>query len=254
MAQCSYGVVMLVLGIAVGPDLAAAWRCWLMPAVQPVVVPRLEAQRLGLSDDRAQLSFELWNLTDEDALVWLTRSQFAVLPQDLRRSQPAAHRWPRRDVDAETQQAIRYVESGRRTSRHEQVSAQQWLSADSVLPDARRLAGTFPDRSGPNCFATVMGAAGVARAEQQWMQLQPFEDWLAAAAVPGGSDDDVGTVLVWRAGDGTAAHAAVTLGSGWLLHKPSQGWMSPTKVLTVREGKSSARQAGRFLTRYRLNR
>jgi hypothetical protein len=40
----------------------------------------------------------------------------------------------------------------------------------------------------------------------------------------------------------------------WLMpvHKPSQGWMSPTKVLAVRDVKLSARTRGRHLGRRRL--
>jgi cell wall-associated NlpC family hydrolase len=56
-----------------------------------------------------------------------------------------------------------------------------------------------------------------------------------------------GTLLVWRDGNRTVQHAAVTLGAGWALHKPSQGWMSPTKVLTVRDAILSARYAGHHL-------
>lgn len=47
-------------------------------------------------------------------------------------------------------------------------------------------------------------------------------------------------------------HAAVTIGDGWALHKPSQGWMSPNKALTVDEVKHSARGTGQRLRRYAL--
>ena len=84
------------------------------------------------------------------------------------------------------------------------------------------------------------------------MQREPFEAWLAVSARIGGNDADPGTVLVWRDPDGAAQHAAVTLGDGWALHKPSQGWMSPTKVLSVGDAKFSAREKGRRLHRYTL--
>ena len=127
-----------------------------------------------------------------------------------------------------------------------------WDSAERVLPDARRLAGTFPAGSGPNCFGTVMAAAGVAGADTVWMLREPFERWLSATTRPGGDDAEAGTVLVWRSPDGLVQHAAVTLGGGWALHKPSQGWMSPTKVLTVAECKASSRASGRRLERHTL--
>ncbi|WP_221632412.1 hypothetical protein [Oryzihumus leptocrescens] len=94
-----------------------------------------------------------------------------------------------------------------------------------------------------------MAASGVSDAATQWMQREPFEEWLAARTRPGGRDDRPGTVLVWRSAEGLVQHAAVTLGDGWALHKPSQGWMSPVKVLTVAEVLLSARCPGRRLTR-----
>lgn len=121
-----------------------------------------------------------------------------------------------------------------------------------LLPGARALAGRFPAGSGPNCFGTVMAAAGVAGAESVWMQREPFETWLAGTTRAGGRDGDVGTVLVWRSPDGLVQHAAVTLGDGWALHKASQGWMSPTTVLTVADAVRSARSAGRRLHRHTL--
>jgi len=97
-----------------------------------------------------------------------------------------------------------------------------------------------------------MAAAGIEGAEAVWMQREPFEDWLATSTVPGGKDVEAGTVMVWRSPDGAVQHAAVTLGDGWALHKPSQGWMSPTKVLTVPNGIASARSKGRRLSRRRI--
>lgn len=86
------------------------------------------------------------------------------------------------------------------------------------------------------------------------MQQAPFESWVAASATMGGDDGLPGTVMVWRTPDGLAQHAAITIGGGYALHKPSQGWMSPQKILTVQEVIASARQPGRRLHRYTLAR
>ena len=59
-------------------------------------------------------------------------------------------------------------------------------------------------------------------------------------------------LCVWRDAGGAVQHAAVTLGDGWALHKPSQGWMSPTKVLTVRDAMLSARVRGHHVQRRTL--
>ena len=247
----------LVLGIDVSEALVDRWRGWLMPERQPYAISADLAARLGLTEQVGPLSpelrdsFELYGLDDE-TIVWLTVGQARALPAEVRRAQPAAHRWPSRSPAESVRRTIRYVEEGRRPSRHRDVGDRTWRAAAGATPMARRLAGRFPGASGPNCFGTVMGACGVAGAEQVWMQRAPFEEWLADRAVPGGLDSEAGTVLVWRNADGAVQHAAVTLGDGWALHKPSQGWMSPTKVLSIPQVKASSRAPGRYLHRYRL--
>jgi hypothetical protein len=241
-----------VLGIDVGEDELARWRAWLMPAEQPYVVPHAVAADLGLADEPGRLTMELTDSfwlygTGDHAVVWLTRSAARRLPAGVRAEQPAPHRWPTADAARDVDRVVRFVEEGRRPSRHEEVTT--WN-----LPATRTLAGTFPGRSGPNCFGTVMAASGVTGAEREWMQREPFESWLQGQTRPGGVDADPGTVLVWRNPAGVVDHAAITLGEGWALHKPSQGWMSPTKVLAVADAKLSARSPGRHLERHRLRR
>lgn len=235
------------------------WRGWLTPERQPYAIGPRRAAELKLTDRIGPLSFELKDSFElyelgDDVVVWLTSAEARSLPADVRAAQPAAHRWPARDPAETARRVMRYVEHGRRPSRHREVDASTWSALVGLLPMASTLAGTFPDRSGPNCFGTVMAAAGVAGAERTWMQREPFEEWLAETNVPGGRDDEAGTVLVWRDADGVVQHAAVTLGDGWAMHKPSQGWMSPTKVLSVRDVKFSARAPGRYLWRHRLRR
>lgn len=157
--------------------------------------------------------------------------------------------WPTLLKGLEQRVFIPYIEDGRRLSRHREVGEQVWTEASVLLPDARAFAGTFPPASGPNCFGTVMGAAGVSGAASVWMQREPFEAWLSDATRPGGSDDKPGTVLAWRSAAGLVQHAAVTLGGGWALHKPSQGWMSPVKVLTVADVIRSTRGPDRRVSR-----
>ena len=248
---------MRALDIDVERSDLVQWLEWLMPTHQPFLVPHAHADRLGLDDRPEQLTMELrdsfWIYGDQDdAVCWLDRAGSRALPIDVRRAQPERHRWRTRDEEADLARLVRYLEEGRRPTRHREVGAATWRACEALLAGARALAGTFPGRSGPNCFGTVMGAAGVVGAAQTWVVREPFEDWLADATVAGGSDGDAGTVLVWRSPDGLVQHAAVTLGDGFALHKPSQGWQSPTKVLTVQEAKMSARAAGRHLHRYRL--
>ena len=87
------------------------------------------------------------------------------------------------------------------------------------------------------------------------MLQEPFEQWLADNAAPIRAttrDHLPGVVLVWRDVDGLAAHAAVTIGDGYALSKPSQAWCSPRLVWTVRETISAVRDRGITLSRYLL--
>ena len=69
------------------------------------------------------------------------------MPREVRRAQPVAHRWPSADITGGVARAVRYVRSGRRRSRHFEPAG-AWRDIGRVLPYAKDLAGTFPDRSG----------------------------------------------------------------------------------------------------------
>ncbi|MBL0750009.1 hypothetical protein [Nocardioides baculatus] len=276
---------MRVLGIDVSPDLVARWSRWFAPEAQPFLADDALAAAVGGREeeltDEVRDTFCLYGPPEGLRHLWLDEEQLLALPRVLRarlvreqvvherevvpsvrawehlvpraREQADGHRfvwWPSLLAGHEREVLTAYVEEGRRASRHEEVPDQVWAGAGDLMPGARRIAGTFPAASGPNCFGAVMAAAGVPGADEVWMLREPFEEWLAAATRPGGRDDGPGTVLVWRSPDGLVQHAAVTLGGGWVLHKPSQGWMSPTKVLTVVECRASARANGRRLERH----
>jgi hypothetical protein len=272
---------MAVLGIAVPDELLERWVGWFAPGRQPFLVP---AEHPLATDEpcSAELrdTYALYGLGADVRLAWLDEDQFMGMPKTVRaelvrdqvrrrrsvvpavrgwvssvpevRTQADGHRfvwWPR---FVQERAITEFVTNDRSASRHGDVPASTWRAAESLLPRAHELAGTFPSASGPNCFGTVMAVAGVEGAEHEWLVREPFEHWLAAAP-SGGADGDVGTVLVWRSKEGPD-HAAVTLGDGWALHKPSQGWMSPVKVLPVDELKRRCRWPGLRLTRYRLAR
>ena len=146
----------------------------------------------------------------------------------------------------------RLVEKEGQPSQHADVPQAVWDTARSVLTRARETAGTWPDGSAGNCFGTVMGAAGVPGAENQWMLREPFEDFLQRRTRKGGDDEQPGTVLVWRNRAGQVEHAAVTLGGGYALHKPSQTWWTPRVVLPTRELIRGWRTPGQRLGRYKL--
>ncbi|MCU1593152.1 MAG: hypothetical protein JWO12_544 [Frankiales bacterium] len=281
------GDALQVLGIDVPEDLLKRWAGWFAPNPQPFL---LDVRDDLLGSDNVELSpelrdtFEVYAVTGGLRLAWLTEENFRELPQgrraevvraqaryerglvpsvrswasllgDVARHQADRHRfvwWPSLLAGHEHRVLTEYVTEGRRPSQHERVAPSVWRASEQLLPDVRRLAGTFPSSSGPNCFGTVMAAAGVEGAEAVWMQRDPFEQWLAGCTTSGGNDAEPGTVLVWRSPEGAVQHAAVTLGGGWAMHKPSQGWMSPTKVLAVPDVIASARSRGRRLSRRRI--
>jgi hypothetical protein len=278
------------LNIDVPDTLVERWIEWFSPAVQPFLADAVLADSIGVHAGEVSLSDEvrdtycLYGLPSGVQYVWLTEPQFMALPRrsraalvraqrtldrelvpsvrswvavvgDRAREQADGHRfvWWRSLLDGCEEQVLTdYIEEGRRASRHDQVPKEVWDSAAHTLPDARRIAGAFATASGPNCFGTVMAAAGVVDADTVWMQREPFERWLSEKTRPNGEDAAPGTVLVWRSPDGLVQHAAVTLGDGWVLHKASQGWMSPNKVLTADECKASSRASGRRLERYTI--
>jgi hypothetical protein len=143
--------------------------------------------------------------------------------------------------------------SGRtHSSVHDTVPEETWTRCSLVLPDARRVAGSFPTSSGPNCFGTVMGAAGVAGAAHERVLQARFDEWLLTTCRPGGRDGDPGTVLVWRDGSGDPVHAAVTIGGGWVLEKASEEWWTPRAIRSAAAVIKAARAPSQRLERHRI--
>jgi hypothetical protein len=217
-------------------------------------------------------TYEVWNLAKRLEVVWLDEDAFHAQPREVRaelvRAQvrhgrgavPAISDWiDLLDAQVLSEQADgqhfiwwptlveprtdailrRVVSDGQLPCQRMSVPEEIWRAASSILPRARVLSGTFARGSRGSsfargsatyCFATVMAAAGVQSADDEL-----FETWLPANCAVGGSDDLPGPVLVWRDADHKNTHAAVTLGGGWALHKPSQEWLSPHQVVTVRD-------------------
>ncbi|WP_238173703.1 hypothetical protein [Kribbella speibonae] len=274
-----------VLGIDVTSDLLERWVDWLAPDEQPFFVTRKQATAWKLTTDDREPSREDRDTYRTYAVdpkaartAWLSQEKYDALPKATRaalvRAQvgydrgavPTVRKWSRIVGPEVRQQADGHrfvwwksllreparvlpgvVSEDLGPSRHAEVRT--WPEA---LPRVRELAGTFPDGSGPNCFGTVMAACGVDGAESVWMVREPFEEWLENHTERGGKDDVPGTVFVWRDAARLVQHAALTIGDGWMLHKPSQSWMTPRKVRTVAEVKRATRTAGWRLERHKL--
>lgn len=264
-----------VLGIPVDDELLVHWRSWWAPPRQPFPLDDLPEDQVphlppgsdvpggtlppaGRSTDEVRDTFFVY----AGSWCWLTRDELAALPAEARRALLSARRrrirpkpaiaWP--GEPGLDRRLLAWVAAGVPASRHAEVPDATWETAGGVLPGARRLAGTFPGGSGPNCFGTVMAAAGVPGAEEEWMTQEPFRAWLEGHAEPVESrerDDEPGTVLVWHERD-ELAHAAVTLGNGWVLNKPSQAWSSPRLVWPVRRVIGAWTFAGTRLSRWRV--
>ncbi len=252
-----------VLGIGVSPALVDRWLAWFAPVRQPF---RVDALDPGLLADLPEApSFEV---TDElrdtffmyggGSWVGLTAEEFAALPARTRAALTAERRhrvhpkpapaWPTDPMVRA--KLLRWVEAGTSPSQHALAREQLRAASDGPLPGAAELAGSFPPGSGPNCFGAVMAAAGEPVAID-WVQQDTFTRWVETHTDPSdGADNDhaAGQVLLWHE-HGELAHAAVTVGDGWALHKPSQSWSSPTMVWAVEELVRSWRYPGTRLTR-----
>ena len=276
---------MRVLNIPVSPDLLARWADWLAPPMQPFFLTEAEASALGLSTvaladwqrtPELRDTFALWSLSDAaDRVALLSEEDWNSLSATVRRrlvhlqvqhgrgNLPHAKAfpdlWPQRGrfvwwPSMLTPAVVaRAVAGESQACQREQVPPTVWQAAEKLLPRARALAGTFAEVSGPNCFGTVMAAAGVLGAELEWMQREPFEEFLTAHTRSGGNDDHPGTLLVWRGVGRQLEHAAVTLGGGWALHKPAQSWTAPRVVLPTRALIRAYRTPGHRLERRTLN-
>jgi hypothetical protein len=271
----------------VSAALMADWRLWLAPNVQPFFVSTSFADvpataEHGLTPELRD-TYQAYKLPRELRTIWLDEEAFSSLPQRTRarlvrgqadcgrasvptvrawsdlidpetlRAQADGHRfvwWPSLlSADVTDRILERAVSDRRLPSRHNEVSEMTWMRCAHILPRARTLAGTFPSGSGPNCFSTVMAACDDGDARRAWGSLEPFEEWLEEKTRPGGEDDSPGTILLWRKAGGLAQHAAVTIGDGWVIEKPSQDWHSPRAVLPVREMIKANRHPGERLQR-----
>lgn len=141
---------------------------------------------------------------------------------------------------------------GAEPSAHDTVPESTWSRCSRVLPDAKRVAGSFPASSGPNCFGTVMAAAGVEDAADERVLQARFDEWLRDACQPGGRDRDPGTVFVWRDGRGDPVHAAVTVGDGRALEKASEEWWTPRSIRPTTAVIKAARAPGQRLERHHI--
>lgn len=285
-------LVPTVLGIDVEPALMELWSLWLAPDPQPFLVQSDRAWP-ECSDEGGEITVELedtyrlwWGVDRSSVLLWISEEQFARLPKPTRaalvreqvvrrrgavptvrawqdlldgshlRRSGDGHRfvwWPSLVATQPAQILSRVVSDRRLPSRHLEVSDATWGAAEHVLPDVRRLAGTFPSGSNTNCFGAVMQSAG-AGSFAVYRDVEPFERWLGTACTPGGDAKEPGVVLVWRGRSGQPVHAAVTIGDGWAVEKPSKDWHSPFAVAAVRDIMRMSRHPGERVERHIIGR
>lgn len=277
-----------ILGIDVSAAMLRRWSEWLAPDPQPFFVdsaddwPGKAGHRDELSEELAS-TYQLWRVPRSLKVVWVSAEEFRHLPRERRgalvrtqvrsrrevptvkgwsdlidvallREQADGHRfvwWP--SLLEGNREAIleRLVSVDRLPSRHDEIATETWRRCATVLPGAQALAGTFPSAGGPHCFSTVMAAAGLPDTTP-WETTEPFDTWLEASTVRGGRDTEVGTVYVWRTPDGGNFHAAVGIGDGWALEKPSVDWHSPRAVVSVADLVRSNTFKGQRLSRHRM--
>ena len=283
-----HAAVAEVLGVEVSRALLRAWVGWLAPDPQPFLVADPDAwdveRSTGTITRELRDTYRLYRVEPGSKVLWLTEEQFASMPKPARaalvreqvrrrrgavptvrawqdlldptvlRAQADGHRfvwWPSLVATDAGRILERHVDDRRLHSRHREVPASTWRACRDVLPGARRIAGSFATDVAC-CVSTVLEAAG-ADTSGSCDSLAPFAEWLAAACTPGGDSDRPGTVLVWRA-DGKLDHAAVSIGDGWGLEKPSQDWHSPRAVAAITDIVRMSRIPGLRLERHTIDR
>ncbi|WP_293915070.1 hypothetical protein [Deinococcus sp.] len=257
-----------ILNIPVSHAQLQRWSRYLAPARQPFFLTPEQARPFGLTlttpdpSPEERDTFQLWNVGPDQAallneadylrLTPAQRAELLSIQREHRRGavepvgewrdllpevagQSGGERfvwWPSVLAGREPEILGRVLARDRLPCLHAEVPESLWNTVLSILPRARELAGTFVPGSGPNCFGTVMAAAGVSGAENVWMQREPFEAWLLEYTRPT-PEPAPGSVLIWRSATGQVDHAAAVLGADYVLHKPSQGWDSPRQVVTL---------------------
>ena len=256
-----------VLGIPVCGDLIEKWKSfWCFP-VQPFPVqdlpPKLLAQLPTSRDITPSDEFrDTFYLYDANDWRYYAQEDLASLPgylhNELLRIQKRSYpeeifpAWP--DDPFLVPKMIRWIERGVRPSLHRLAAQSLEAASQRRLPAVKSLAGTFAGSSGANCFQTVMLAAGE-NPSDPWVTQDVFAEFLTRRAEPiSGShaDNTAGVIFTWTL-NGDLAHAAVTIGDGWCVVKPSQSWSSPRVVWTVPEVVASWRFKGTKMQRWLLS-
>ena len=105
-----------------------------------------------------------------------------------------------------------------------------------------------PRSSGPNCFSTVMAASGVDNAEPCGCSGSLWSSGSLRRPDPTGTMPH--PARSWFGALRTDWCSTLPSHTAGFSLKPSQGWMSPNKVLIVAECEGSSRETGRRLERY----
>ena len=236
-----------VLGIDVDDELYAHWRQWFSPSFQLFRAEQLTpatlegVERVGLSS----VPLEVRDTFDAYGGEWVRvdEATFRALPTEQREElmetrdphgERGAFRWPS-ELAAEGDGAlIDFMNDGASPSLHGDVAESTWSRGAALLPDARRLAGSFARKSGPNCFGNVMAAAGLP-VEHGHVGLADIDNFLNTRAklITDADLTQPGIVVLWRRERDEPHHTCVTLGDGWVLNKPAQAWWAGRYVWTV---------------------
>jgi hypothetical protein len=115
----------------------------------------------------------------------------------------------------------------------------------AALPEqVRRLAGTFSNSSGANCFATVI--AGLTpdllestRISSLWILEHEFLAELSARGFHDAGKLEIpvklNSVITWLNSSGKIIHACLVLDSGLVLNKDAQSWFTPRQILKLED-------------------
>lgn len=241
-------------------EYGAIYGLWSMNLTEHVMAAFLQTEQLQSFDpdiqqrileyqvkcQRGQLYLESW--FDED--LPLTSLSVTVAGQRFYLLQ--SKDWWSFSADVQKRWILKWL---REWHKRDEGSADVAIDgADVRLPLEllNEFAGTFADRSGPNCFAAA-AAMAVCRSSVQnlaqardlifsWLHQEPFFRLLKAhhyseVSFYRGIDDQVraepGDVLVWYTSDQVARHAAFAVASDHVFQKHGQGFENPWQILKI---------------------
>jgi hypothetical protein len=200
----------------------------------------LELRQLQAKLGRGQIySFDDYKALLQPSELELTHSHTFDY-QGLLRLELSYPLWHSFSFETQKHWLATFVSEDRNDCLSGQLSKRQWRQINKRLPAIQHLLG-FSDKSGPNCFATVLAALldiDVAKhISSLWLQSETFlreikkrgyqkSHFRVTEHLPESS------ILIWH-NNTHVQHTCLYLGDGLVFNKDAQSWFAPRQILRL---------------------